>query len=691
MERLHMKQFKYIVKHNKLLWIVLSSIIAFFLAIGIIYVISFLLGPPDLFNEQNTIYYSDEGEIIGVDQGDENRYWVSLDEISPHMIDAIIAAEDQHFYQHSGFDLKRIISALFTDFTSLSLKEGASTITQQYARNLYLTHEKTWLRKLKEAFYTIRLEMHYSKDEILEGYLNTIYFGHQTYGVETASRYFFAKQAQDLTIAEAAMLAGIPKGPNTYSPINYEKRAQTRQTFILKQLKEQGKITKDDYHQATLETIDYADDQEVQNHTNSSYFQDEVLKEAREILKEKPEDIRAGGYKIYTTLYGTLQSKLINIIKDEIDEESDIQLGSIVMDPDSGAVRALIGGRDYEQSPFNRATQARRMAGSTFKPFLYYVAIENNYTPSTQLLSEPTTFEHNEEIYKPTNYNNNYANKPITLAQALAVSDNIYAVKTHLFLGVEELAQASKTFGFSTSFPAVPSLALGTASVTVEEMAHAYSMLANGGHDVESFMIKKIVDQDGKVIFERENNNEEQILDEQTTFILTDLLTGTFDARLNGYASVTGSPIIDKLSQKYAGKSGSTKHDSWMIGYSPELLTSVWVGYDDHRELKQTPDHTYAKQIWAKFMEEAHKNKDELSFTPPNGLVRLPIDPDTGQIATPYCPTSRPMYFKEGTEPLTHCREHLPAHPDGNEEQKEPKQKGEKSIFEKLFDLFLKQ
>lgn len=668
---------------------ILSAITIFVsLAIVTVYTISFFLGPPDLINEQNTIYYSDDGDVIGEEKGAESRYQVELEEISPHIIDATLAIEDQHFYDHNGFDFKRIASAVIVNLRSFSLKEGASTLTQQYARNLFLTHDKTWLRKITEAFYTIRIEMHYSKDEILEGYLNTIYFGHGSYGVEAASRYFFNKNASDVTIAEAAMLAGIPKGPKFYSPINDKTLADQRQQRILQLLKDQQKITKEEYDSAISENLHYKQANKREGQSISPYFQDSVLKEAESILKLDQETIRSSGYKIYTTLHEPSQKQFSKKASEELDKKSDIQIGGLAIDPHTGAIKAMVGGRDYRESSFNRAISAKRMPGSTFKPFLYYAAIEKNYTPSTKLLSEPTVFEHKDDQYQPKNFNNYYANEPITLAQAMALSDNIYAVKTHLFLGVDELISTAKKFGITDPLPEVPSLALGTASVTIQQMVTGYSMLANGGHEIKPYTIEKIVDSKGKTVYEHDLKQGEQILDEQTAFILTDLMTGMFDPMLDGYMSVTGSPIMNQLTQTYAGKSGSTDYDSWMIGYSPSLVTGVWLGYDNNKPLNPAKDHSYAKQIWADFMEAAHDQKETQSFSIPTGLVRMPIDPETGKIATPYCPTSRQMYFKQGTEPQTHCTEHFPSdEPEPNiPERQQPEDK--KGILKRLFDLF---
>lgn len=654
-----------------------------------IYLVAFLLGPPSLITEQNTIFYSQSHDIIGEEKGAERRYWVKLEEISDHVKDALIAVEDKHFYHHHGFDVRRIVKAIINDLRHLRLKEGASTITQQYARNLYLSHEKTWTRKLKEAFYTIRLELYYTKDEILEGYLNTVYFGHGAYGIEAASRHFFNKHAKDLTLAEAAMLISIPKGPTYYSPFNHEENANRRQKLVLNILKDQGKITEAEWISATHETLTYANHQSHDRHKLGPYFQDMALKEAAHLLDLDEELVRSGGYKIYTTLDSTMQKRLERRISQTIPATSELEIGAIAIDPRNGEILALVGGRDYQKSPYNRAVAAKRMTGSTFKPFLYYAALEHHFTPTTQLMSKPTAFViDGGEVYQPSNYNGYYANKPITLAQALALSDNIYAVKTNLFLGVDQLIKTARLFGISSDLPKVPSLALGTASVSVKDMTTAYSMLANGGHKVHPHTIKKIIDRDGKTVYEREQEQQEQILNRENAFILTHLLTGMFDTTLNDYMPVTGATIANRLTRPYAGKSGTTKSDSWMIGYSPTLVTGIWTGYDDNRAIEVMAETTYAKNIWAGFMEDAHQGQPVENFPIPPGVVGVSIDPETGERATPYCPTSRMMFFKKGTEPKVYCTTHLPHKPHLQENEEIHEEK--KGLFQRLFEWLTK-
>ncbi|WP_077625182.1 transglycosylase domain-containing protein [Sediminibacillus massiliensis] len=680
------------INNRYLRWAVISGLAAgalgLLLAAGLFCTV-FILGPPPLANEENTVYYSENSEVIGEEHGIESRYWVELDEMSPYIIKAALTTEDKRFYSHYGFDLKRIASAVLEDLKAMSKVEGASTITQQYARNLYLSHEKTWTRKLKEAFYALRLEIYYSKDEILEGYLNTIYYGHGAYGVEAASRHFFDKPAQNLTLAESAMLAGIPKGPSYYSPFHHMENAKNRQHQILSSLAKAGEVTEKEMFLAEREPLQLKETKLEEEEKVAPYFQDTVLAELQTILDEDIEKIRSGGYQVYTTLNLDNQKELEEAIAQKMDSENNMQIGAVAMNPNTGAIVSMVGGRDYKESQFNRVTQAERMPGSAFKPFLYYAALENGYTATTALMSKPTSFELEDgTVYQPSNFNGYYANKPITLAQALALSDNVYAVKTNLFLGPEQLVQTAKRFGLDGDFKANPSLALGTGTVTVKDMATAYSILANGGNKVDAYTIEKITDAKGKVLFDRkESRQKERILDEKNAFILTDLMTGMFDESLNGYMSVTGAAISDTLSRPYAGKSGTTNTDSWMVGFSTDIVASVWTGYDKNTPLKTGQETQTAKQVWGSFMEAAHQDLPFDTFEVPEGVIGAYVDPATGDLATPYCESERLMYFVKGTEPQSYCSLHKYEVPDelpSDQEEKQEEKGGWKRWFKWL-------
>src|SRR5690625_1020575 len=417
-----------------LLKLIIVSAVFFSSCIGVILTTSYILGPPELSNDYVTVLYDKDGNHIENTNSIHER--ATLEAISPYLIDGILLAEDRNFYDHHGFDYKGILRAIVKNIRSGRLKEGASTISQQYARNLYLTHEKTWIRKIKEAFYTVRLEMFFSKDEILTGYLNSIYYGHGAYGIEAASHVYFDKEANELTLAEAAILAGVPKGPTYYSPFNNEKNAFERQHFILQLLLNENQISQADYYTAMKEKLQF-DKPNITKNTFAPFFEDVVLREAKEVLHGEEEMIAASGYQIYTTLDTDLQNEFEKNVEHHFDSNSDLEIGLLAMNPKDGAILSLVGGKNYQESSFNRAVDAKRMVGSTFKPLLYYAALENGYTPTTTLLSEPTSFVIGEgNVYKPSNYNGYYANKPISLAHAMALSDNIYSVKTNLFLSL---------------------------------------------------------------------------------------------------------------------------------------------------------------------------------------------------------------------------------------------------------------
>ncbi|WHY89159.1 PBP1A family penicillin-binding protein [Neobacillus novalis] len=635
-----------------------------------------ILGAPPLAVPQSTLFYADDGTLIGESNSGQKRYWVGLKDISPDLVNATVSIEDKSFYSHHGFDLKRIAGAVLADIQAFAKVQGASTITQQYARNLFLEHDKTWNRKLHEAFYTIRLEMNYSKNDILEGYLNTIYYGNGAYGVEAASQYYFGKKAADLTLAEASMLAGIPKGPGLYSPLASMENAKRRQAIILATMVKNGYIQKDTAKTALAQTLTLTGIHTTQKVKVAPYFQDAVKNALKNQLHLDDRTIALGGLKVFTTLDLKQQEAAERQIQQYVSSSSEIQVGLVAMDPKNGYLKAMVGGRDYEKSPFNRAVQAIRQPGSTIKPLLYYAALEQGFTPSSTMRSEYTTFhfDDGQADYTPHNFNNKYADGEITLAQALAVSDNIFAVKTHLFLGEESLIETAKRFGLSTKMAQVPSLALGTSGVRVIEMANAYSLLANGGKRVNPTLITRVEDYNGHVIFEKKQEAK-KVLDPAKAFVLTQMLTGIFDKKLNGYAKVTGSTIINDLTRPYAGKSGSTETDSWMIGYSPQLVTAVWAGYDIGKPIELTAEKTYAKNIWAGFMEEALEGKPVKAFTAPKeGVIGVYVAPANGKLATKDCPVRRFTYFVAGTEPTEYCTDHLKnADPDTKKQKNNKK------------------
>ncbi|HHY22482.1 MAG TPA: PBP1A family penicillin-binding protein [Bacilli bacterium] len=617
------------------------------------------LEPPPLQVTQTSVFYGANDEVIGKNHNGKNQLWVPFEQIAPAVIDATIAIEDRKFFKHHGFDYMRIAGTIIANIKSGSKSQGASTITMQYARNLFLHHEKTWERKINEALYALRLEMNYSKKDIIEGYLNTIYYGHGAYGIEAASLHYFHKHANELTLAEAAMLAGIPKGPTYYSPLVDFERAKDRQEIILDAMVETGALKPAQAREAKVEKLVFRSKQEDKLVSIAPYFQDAVKKQLIEHYKLDEELMEQGGLHIYTTLDVDMQKEAEKWIEAEIDKSSELQTSLIAIDPRSGDVKALIGGRDYMESSFNRAIDARRAPGSTFKPFLYYAALENGFTPTSTLVSEKTTFTFDDgnSSYSPSNFGHKYANDFITLLQAMAYSDNIYAVKTHMFLGNEQLVNTAKKVGIESPLEEIPSLALGTKPVTMLEMVKGYSAFANGGYRVTPRFIRKVVDLEGNVLVEEEPERT-LVLDPRLAFVLTDMMSAMFEPQLNDYTSVTGQSIAHLIKRPLAGKSGSTAMDSWMIGYAPQLVTGVWTGYDKEKTMNSSTEGLYAKRIWANFMEGALANELKLSFQVPGGVVGVTIDAKTGMLANDTCPTQRLTYFVAGSEPTVSCTEH---------------------------------
>lgn len=583
-------------------------------------------------------------------QGSGQQEWVSLDNISDNLIKATIYTEDKHFYKHHGFDYLRILKAMYVNITSKSKSQGASTISQQYAKNLFLDFDKTWERKLNEMWFTMQLEVHYSKDEILEGYLNTIYYGHGMYGIENASKFYFDKKATDLDLAEAAMLTGIPKSPSNYSPIvNYEI-AKKRQVDILYNLLKNKAITEDEYNQAINENLNIVGEKNYQNVANIMYYQDAVMRELK-TLKEIPASyLETGGIKIYTNLDMNAQKILEDSITNNLNTDKDLQVASVMMEPNTGKIIALVGGRDYNKSQYNRAYQSSRQVGSTMKPFLYYAALESGFTASTTFTSEATTFTFaNQQTYSPQNYGDQYGNKPISLATAISYSDNIYAVKTHMFLGEDALVNMSKRLGITAKLDEVPSLPLGTASINIIEMASAYSAFANEGYKVHGYLISRVEDLKGNVIYERKTSKE-NILSKSLTFILSELLTTTYDSNFIDYNYPTAIGIAPKIKHKLALKSGTTDTDHWSIGYNKDIVTAVWIGYDDNKNIT-TGDYKYSRNIWVDAMEGYLDGKEDSWYKQPSNVVGVLVNPITGRPATESDEKKKIMYYIRGTEP----------------------------------------
>lgn len=603
---------------------------------------------PEIYSANNITLYDSTDTVFF--QGNESKAWVSLDEISDNVIKSTIYTEDKNFYKHFGFDILRILKASYINITSGKTMQGASTITQQYAKNLFLDFDKTWKRKWDEMWYTMKIEANYSKDEILEGYLNTINYGHGMYGIENASKFYFNKSAKDLDLAEASILTGIPKSPANYSPIINFNLAKERQLSILELLVKNNVISDEEKNKAYNEELKFSGADEAEELTSVMYYQDAVLEELKNIDSIPLSYSDSKGLKIYTNLDLNAQRILEKNVKESIPDTSEIEASAVMMNPNNGAIIALIGGKNYNKSSYNRVISSKRQVGSTMKPYLYYAALENGFTSSSAFTSEKTTFTFsNQEPYSPSNYNNVYGNKPISMGTAIAYSENIYAVKTHLFLGEEALINIARRVGITSKLESVPSLPLGTNEISIVEMASGYSAFANLGYKVKGHLIEKVVDASGKVLY-KADNKKELVLNSSLVFILNNLLTATYDKDYIDYNYPTAINLASKLTHKYGLKSGTTNTDTWYIGFNNDVVTAVWAGYDDNRNIDKS-DYKYVRDIWYKSIETYELGKEDTWYEMPDNISAVLVDPISGKPATDSSPKKKMMYFVKGTEP----------------------------------------
>lgn len=603
---------------------------------------------PEIYSANNLTLYDSSTQAFF--QGNQSKEWIPLDQISDYLIDATIYTEDKNFYKHFGFDFLRILKASYVNIASGKTKQGASTITQQYAKNLFLDFDKTWKRKWDEMWYTMKIEANYSKDEILEGYLNTINYGHGMYGIENASKFYFDKSAKDLDLAEASILTGIPKSPANYSPILNYDLAKKRQLTILELLEKNNVISEEEKKKAYDEELVFSGVDKSEELSTIMYYQDAVLKELKDIDSIPLSYSDSKGLKIYTNLDIKAQQNLEKNIKETIPDESGLETAVVMMNPNTGGIIALAGGRDYNKSSYNRVTDSMRQVGSTMKPYLYYAALENGFTSSSAFTSEKTTFTfNNQESYSPNNYNNTYGNKPISMATAIAYSENIYAVKTHLFLGEDALINVARRVGITSKLESVPSLPLGTNEISIIEMAAGYSSFANLGYKVKPHLIEKVVDASGKVLY-KADDSKELVLNSSIVFILNNLLTATYDPDYIDYNYPTAISLSSKLTHKYGLKSGTTNSDNWNIGFNKDIVTAVWVGYDDNKALS-TSDYKYAQNIWFKTIEAYELGKPDDWYEMPSNISAVFVEPISGKPVTNDTGKKKLMYFIKGTEP----------------------------------------
>ena len=626
--------------------LMLFGFISFIVIIIGLYTYAYLSPKLDIKTSGSLYLYDSNNELVY--QGSRNNEWANLEDISDYLIDATIAVEDKNFYKHHGFDYLRIIKAMYLNIKSGTIVQGASTISQQYIKNLYLDFDQTWERKIEEAFLTLELEVHYEKDEILEGYLNTINYGQGNMGIVSAAEYYFNKKPSELTLEEAIMLAGISKNPARYNPVSDYDACIARAKVVAKSMLNNEYISEDTYNGLFQEKIEIYGQNKTNNLQMLMYYQDAVMDELASISEIPESLIDAGGLKIYTTLDIDMQANLEeNILENKPDDE--IQVASVVVDPNTGAIRALTGGMDYAKSQYNRALESKRQVGSTMKPFLYYAALENNMTMSSTFSSVPTTFTlSNGQTYSPQNADSLYADKEITMAAALALSDNIYAVKTNLFLGVDKMIEVAHRTGIEADLDEVASLPLGTSEINLLDFATGYTTFATGGYKKDLYFIERIEDLEGNVLYEKEHEKK-LVLNPNYTYILNEMMNTTSNDAYVDYTTPTALTVSSGFTNKYAIKTGSTNTDFWIVGYNKDALVMTWMGYDDNKAVTSRV-RTSSKKAWTKTIEYALKDIDTSWYETPENVVAIPLDAVTGKVTNDNNKVSL-YYYVKGSEP----------------------------------------
>lgn len=559
---------------------------------------------------------------------------VPLEQVPDALETALLTTEDRQFRDHSGLDIKGILRALVHDIKTGSLSQGASTITQQLAKTLFLTPEKSLERKLKEAFLALQLERRYTKDEILELYLNQIYFGSGAYGVEMAARTYFAKPASELDLAECAMIAGLPKAPSTYSPLVNPDLAIQRRNLVLAMMHQTGNISKQAFEKAA-DTPYQPPEKKGAASQRAPYFVDYIKKQLRETIGA--DMLYKGGVTVHTTLSYELQqaadravskglSSLAGRIAEKKDDKGQIQGALVAVDVQTGAIRAMTGGRDYQKTQFNRAVSARRQPGSAFKPIIYACALENGYDQNTLLLDSPMVFAGSggRSDWQPENFSGDYAGE-ITLRKAVTASKNIPAVRVLQDIGPAAAIDFARKMGIQSPLSPYLSMALGSFELSLLELTSAYTVFPNRGKYVKPGSVERITGPDGRIVWQR-SPSRHLAMSRTNAAIMTDVLKGVIQEGSGRGARDLGAEL--------AGKTGTTNkyRDALFVGFSPTLAAGVWVGRDDYAPLG--PYETggrAALPVWKQFMEKAIETQPLRYFDFPDELEQVRMDPDTGK------------------------------------------------------------
>jgi penicillin-binding protein 1A len=635
--------------------------VTFLMVFGAASYFYFSHGLPSIENLKNykpatiTRFYSGDGEVIG-EFFIEKRTVVPLEKIPNHLIQAIVAGEDARFFQHKGLDYWAIFRALLKNLFSGEMIQGGSTITQQVVKSLLLTPEKSLTRKIREAILAFKIEKYLSKEEILYLYLNQIYFGQGAYGVATAAENYFGKPVEEINVAESALLAGLPQAPSKYSPHTNPEQAKRRQIYVLNRMVEEGLISHDESLRALRTPIKITG-----KHPPHAEKAPHFVEHVRKYIESKygKDALYKGGLQVYTTIdletqrlaQAAVESGLREIEKRQkylSGESSPAVEGALIcFDLETGHIRAMVGGRNFKRSQFNRATQALRQTGSAFKPIVFASALDKGYTPASVIVDAPIVFEFGNKKWKPKNYDEKFSG-PTTLRNALAQSVNVVTVKIARDIGIDYIRDYAKNLGISAGLHDHLAMALGSSSITPFELTKAYAVFANQGKPFKPVFVQKVLDREGNLLEEHlplhPQEDPEQVISPQTAYLMTHLLESAVQSGTGWRAKSLGRPV--------AGKTGTTDqfYDAWFIGYTPELITGVWVGFDEDKSLGENETGARAAApIWVSFMSKALKNREVKDFLVPEGIEFMKVDPKTGQMSL--AKGAILECFKEGTGP----------------------------------------
>jgi 1A family penicillin-binding protein len=605
----------------------------------------------------------------------ERRVNVGLDDVPAHLKNAVLSVEDWRFHRHWGVDLVGSVRAVLTNIRHGRVTQGASTLTQQLARNLFLSHEQTVARKVREAMLALRIERTYTKNEIFAMYLNQIYFGEGAYGVEAAARTYFGKSARDVSLIEAATLAGLPKNPNGYSPLDHPERARRRRNIVLGTMREHDLVTRSQYD--SLVALPLVTNPAAEVRPIAAYFNEEVRKVVE--AKYGVSELYGGELRVHTTLDLELQRIAEDALERrfvELEQQlglafkrSDFERASergesadprylqgavVALDPHTGRVLAMVGGRSFADSRFNRATQAKRQPGSCFKPFVFLTAMQKGVGPSEILLDTPLVLDMGggRGLWKPQNYSLTFSG-PVSLRSALAKSLNVPSVKLLQQVGTESVIANARRLGIESRLEPVLSLALGTSEVTLIELVSAYGAIANGGIASKPYFIERIEDRRGRVL-ERATEFHQEAIDPQSAYLLTSMLESALD-----WGTGHNARDLYGFTAPAAGKTGTTDDlgDGWFVGYTPDLVVGVWGGFDERRPIGVAGSYI-ALPAWCDIMRGWTLRHGQRAFPEPNGIREERICVDSGKRATPGCPRVQTEIFSDRNHPQDDCDLH---------------------------------